>query len=50
MKSIKNKAEFARAHGITAQGLGRRIKAGWKFGVLDGKRVMYSPKHVQAVK
>jgi hypothetical protein len=50
MKSIKNIREFAEANGISRQVVEHRIKSGWKFGVMDGKRVMYQPKYVQEVK
>lgn len=50
MKNIKNISEFARVQGKSRQVIQHRIKAGWLFGVLNGKRVMYSPKHVEEVK
>lgn len=49
MKNIKNIAEFARQHNQSPQAIGQRIKRGWQFGILNGKRVMYSPKHVQEI-
>ena len=49
MKSIKNIREFAEVNGISRQVVEHRIKSGWKFGVLDGVKVMYQPKHVQKV-
>ena len=49
MKSIKNIREFAEANGISRQAVEHRIKSGWKFGVMDGKRVMYQPKYVVEV-
>ena len=49
IKNIKSIRKFAEAHSLTRQGVERRIKAGWKFGILDGEKVMYSPKHVQKV-
>ena len=50
MKSIKNIREFAEDNGISRQVVEHRIKSGWKFGILDGKRVMYSPKYAHEVK
>ncbi len=50
MKSINNIREFAEAHGISRQVVEHRIKAGWKFGVLDGVKVMYNPKYFNKVK
>lgn len=46
---IKSISKFAAAHNLSRQTLEHRIKAGWKFGILDGVKVMYSPKHVQKV-
>ena len=50
LAEIGNVAQFAEEQGITTQGMHRRIKAGWKFGVLDGTRVMYNPKHIDKLK
>jgi hypothetical protein len=50
MKGIKNIREFAEANGISRQVVEHRIKSGWKFGLLNGKKVMYQPKYVQEVK
>ena len=41
--TIKNVREFAEAHGTTRQVIEGRIKAGWRFGMLDGNAVMYPP-------
>lgn len=50
MKEIKNVSEFARKQGVSRQTIEHRIKAGWKFGILDGVKVMYNPKAVKEVK
>jgi len=52
MKSLKRweVAEFAERQGQTRQTIEGRIKRGWKFGVLDGKEVIYNPKSVEEVK
>ena len=50
MKQIKNIRQFADENKISRQLLEYRINAGWKFGDLDGVKVMYNPKHVFAVK
>ena len=49
MKSIKNIREFAEAHGLSRQVVEHRIKAGWQFGEMNGKKVMFNPKYVQPV-
>lgn len=49
MKSITNIREFAEANGISRQVVENRIKRGWKFGVLDGVKVMYNPAMVKPV-
>lgn len=46
---IKSVSKFAKAHNLSRQTLEHRIKAGWKFGILDGEKVMYSPKYVMKV-
>lgn len=46
---IKSISKFAKAHNLSRQTLEHRIKAGWKFGILNGEKVMYSPKHFQKV-
>lgn len=46
---IKSISKFAKAHNLSRQTLEHRIKAGWKFGILDGVKVMYSPKHFMNV-
>jgi hypothetical protein len=50
MKKIKNIREFAEKNGMSRQLVEYRIKQGWKFGLLNGVKVMYNPKHVQEVK
>ena len=50
MNQIKSIREFAEKNGISRQLVEYRIKQGWKFGLLDGVKVMYNPKHVQEVK
>jgi hypothetical protein len=42
-------SEFARQHGVSQQVMHHRCKAGWMFGVLDGKQVIYNPKSVMEV-
>lgn len=49
MKSIKNIREFAEANGISRQVVENRIKRGYKFGILNGEKVMYNPKTVHKV-
>lgn len=49
MKNIKNIPEFAKIHGVSRQVIEGRIRLGWKFGMLDGEKVMYSPKAVHKV-
>ena len=49
MKSIKNIREFAESQGESRQVIENRIKKGWKFGMLDGKKVMYNPKFITVV-
>ena len=46
---IKSVSKFAKAHNLSRQALEHRIKAGWEFGILDGVKVMYSPKHFMNV-
>lgn len=46
---IKSISKFAAAHNLSRQALEHRIKAGWKFGILNGEKVMYSPKHFMKV-
>lgn len=46
---IKSISKFAKAHNLSRQALEHRIKAGWKFGILNGEEVMYSPKHFTKV-
>lgn len=46
---IKSISKFAKVHNLSRQALEHRIKAGWKFGILDGVKVMYSPKHFMNV-
>ena len=46
---IKSVSKFAKAHNLSRQALEHRIKAGWKFGTLNGVKVMYSPKHFMKV-
>ena len=46
---IKSISKFAKAHNLSRQTLEHRIKAGWKFGILSGEKVMYSPKHFMKV-
>ena len=36
---IKSISKFAAAHNLSRQTLEHRIKAGWKFGILDGEKV-----------
>ena len=50
MNQIKRIREFAEKNGISRQLVEYRIKQGWKFGLLDGVKVMYNPKHIQEVK
>ena len=50
MKSIKNIREFAEANGLSRQAVEHRIKAGWKFGEMKGKKVMFNPKYVVEVR
>ena len=50
MKSIKNIREFAESQGESRQVIENRIKKGWKFGILDGKKVMYNPKFIKVVR
>ena len=50
MKSIKNTHKFGDENDISRQVVEYRIKAGWKFGVLDGVKVMYNPKFAIPVK
>lgn len=50
MNQIKNISKFARENGISRQLVEYRIKQGWQFGILDGVKVMYNPKHAQTVK
>lgn len=49
MKNIKNVSAFARQQGESRQVIESRIRNGWKFGVLDGVKVMYNPKNVHKV-
>lgn len=49
MKEIKNASAFARQQGVSRQLIDHRIKTGWKFGILDGVKVMYNPKFVHKV-
>lgn len=46
MASINNISKFARDNGVPRQTVQSRLKAGWKFGVLDGDTVLYDPKSV----
>ncbi len=50
MKSIRNKSLFGREQEMNHQTVHERIKAGWKFGILDGDEVMYNPKSIRKLK
>jgi hypothetical protein len=50
MTHIVNIRAFAEENNISRQVVEYRIKAGWKFGVLDGVKVMYNPKYTFAIK
>ncbi|MFT7372593.1 MAG: hypothetical protein ACI9T9_001280 [Oleiphilaceae bacterium] len=50
MNHIVDIHAFAEDNNITRQVVEYRIKAGWKFGVLDGVKVMYDPKYAFVVK
>ena len=43
---ISNINKFALKNGVCPVGLARKIKSGYKFGVLDGKMVLYNPKMI----
>lgn len=42
--NIKNVTKFAVLNNTERSTMQKRLTNGWKFGVLDGKYVMYQPK------
>lgn len=50
MKSITNIKAFARQEGLSRQLVEHRIKSDYKFGYLNGVRIMYNPKSIFVVK
>ena len=44
-----NTKKLVESTGLSRQTIEGRAKSGWVVGELDGKRVMYNPKHVTEV-